>query len=413
MALTLSASVLLLSAGKTLLSSGLTWAVSTTSGWAAKKFLDHLTSDPNAKVTRADIFGVVQEMQVIQSTLNDLSDSLSNGIITIRLDSLNQPMAQIQAHYKTVADIIDTAYDVAEKNLTQEAHDQQMDGLQRRLDNRLQSCADYIPGWLTQIHNLLNANGERAFMRQLSQQAWNESPDLVAYYSRTKTVVLDYWVTVSKGIDLLQLAHGAANVKFNEGQRAIDRAIRQLQDQERNYVNFIGNETIHIAETVLLDPSKPVPFSLETNMETYLEAQDVGTTNTRLSVNRRDPVEWRMDPWPPVNPATFDPLRGWPVALNQPGQRGIACPGGRHGLALEPFARPTCTWSIKPREPGNHRFSFRFISGLVRQANNNYYMIVRPSNGAPGRIMSLLPTVHREDGNHFFWVRPMGLESIA
>ncbi|KAJ0129269.1 Uncharacterized protein HZ326_27630 [Fusarium oxysporum f. sp. albedinis] len=53
-------------------------------------------------------------------------------------------------------------------------------------------------------------------MRQLSQQAWNESPGLVAYYSRSKTVVLDYWITVSKGIDLLQIAHGAQGVRFDE-----------------------------------------------------------------------------------------------------------------------------------------------------------------------------------------------------
>ncbi|EXK83218.1 hypothetical protein FOQG_12570 [Fusarium oxysporum f. sp. raphani 54005] len=413
MAVTFTASLLLLSAGKALVSSGISWAISETGSWAAGRFLDHLTSDPNAKVTRADIYGVVREMQLIQSSLDDLTDTLSNGIISIRLDTLNQPMAQIQAHYKTVADILDTAYDIAERNLTESEHERQMGRLQQRLDDRLQACANNIPGWLTQIHNFLNANGERAFMRQLSQQAWNESPDLVAYYSRSKTVVLDYWITVSKGIDLLQIAHGAQGVRFDEGQRAIDRHIRQLLDQERNFVRFIGNETIRLAETILLDPSSPHPFFWEINQDTYAAAEDVGATQTRISVNTRNPVEWRMDPWPPVNLETFDPLRGYPVALNQVGQRGIMCPGGRHGLALEPFARPTCTWSIKPREPGNNRYSFKFISGLVRQANNGYYMITRPSAGVPGRIMSLLTRLHREDGSHFFYVKPQGLAATS
>ncbi|KAJ0129272.1 Uncharacterized protein HZ326_27633 [Fusarium oxysporum f. sp. albedinis] len=77
-------------------------------------------------------------------------------------------------------------------------------------------------------------------------------------------------------------------------------------------------------------------------------------------------------PWPPVNLETFDLLRGYPVALNQVGQRGIMCPGGRHGLALEPFARPTCTW-----------------------------------------IMSLLTRLHREDGSHFFYVKPQGLAATS
>ncbi|KAF5971496.1 hypothetical protein FBULB1_9221 [Fusarium bulbicola] len=396
MAVTFTASLLLLSAGKAPVSSGLSWAISETGSWAAGRFLDHLTSDPNAKVTRADIYGVVREMQLIQSSLDDLTDTLSNGIISIRLETLNQPIAQIQAHYKTVADILDTAYDIAERNLTE-----------------LQACADNIPGWLTQIHNFLNSNGKRAFMRQLSQQAWNESPDLVAYYSRSKTVVLDYWITVSKGIDLLQIAHGAQGVRFDEGQRVIDRHIRQMLDQERNFVRFIGNETIRLAETILIDPVSPHPFFWETNQDTYAAAEDVGATQTRISVNTRDPVEWRMDPWPPVNLETFDPLRGYPVALNQVGQRGIMCPGGRRGLALEPFARPTCTWPTKPREPGNNRYSFKFISGLVRQAYNGYYMITRPSTGVPGRIMSLLTRVHREDGSHFFYVKTQGLAATS
>ncbi|KAF5707037.1 hypothetical protein FGLOB1_7120 [Fusarium globosum] len=347
----------------------------------------------NAKVTIADIYGVVREMKLIQSSLDDLTDTLSNGIISIRLDTLNQPMAQIQAHYKTVADILDTAYDLAERNITDSERENWMSSLQQRLDIRLQACADSIPGWLTQNHNFLNANGEIAFMRQLSQQAWNESPDLVAYYSRSKTVVLDYWITVSKGIDLLQMAHGAQG--------------------ERNFARFIGSETIRLPETILLDPASPHPFFWETNQDTYAAAEDVGATQIRISVNTRTPVEWRMDPWPPVNLETFDPLRGCPVAINQVGQRGIVCPGGRHGLALEPFARPTCTWSIKPREPGNNRYSFKFISGLVRQANNGYYMITRPSAGVPGRIMSLLTRLHREDGSHFFYVKPQGFAATS
>src|SRR5688572_27729297 len=86
-------------------------------------------------------------MQLIQSTLDDLTDTLSNGIIQIRLDTLNQPRAQIQAHYKTVADIIDTACDIADRNLTEAEHERQMSRLQRRLDDRLQACAN-IPEWL-------------------------------------------------------------------------------------------------------------------------------------------------------------------------------------------------------------------------------------------------------------------------
>lgn len=142
----------------------------------------------------------------------------------------------------------------------------------------------------------------------------------------------------------MQIAHGAQGVRFDEGQRAIDRHIRQLLDQERNFARFIGNETIRLAETILLDPSSPHPFFWETNQDTYAAAEGVGATQTRISVNTRNPVEWRIDRWPPVNLETFDPLRGYPVALNQVGQRGIMYPGGRHGLALEPFARPTCTW---------------------------------------------------------------------
>ncbi|KAF9774466.1 hypothetical protein IL306_007544 [Fusarium sp. DS 682] len=202
---------------------------------------------------------------------------------------------------------------------------------------------------------------------------------------------------------------GGQNARFDEGQRAIDRSIRQLLDQEQNFVNSIGNETIKITETILVDPSGTLPFFWETNQDTYYAAEDVDATQTRISVNRRDPVEWRMDPWPLVNMETFDPLRGYPVAISQVGQRGIVCPGRRHGLALEPFNRHSCTWSIKPRHPGNNRYSFRFISGFARQANNNYYMITRPSAGVPGRIMSLFHRVHREDGSHLFYVKPQGI----
>ncbi|EXK28395.1 hypothetical protein FOXG_09914 [Fusarium oxysporum f. sp. lycopersici 4287] len=115
------------------------------------RFLDHLTSDPNAKVTRADIYGVVREMQLIQSSLDDLTDTLSNGIISILLDTLNQPMAQIQAHYKAVADILDTAYDIAERNLTELEHERQMGRLQQRLDSRHApiTSLDGLPRFIT------------------------------------------------------------------------------------------------------------------------------------------------------------------------------------------------------------------------------------------------------------------------
>lgn len=90
-------------------------------------------------------------MQLIQSSLDDLTDTLSNGIISIRLDTLNQPMAQIQAHYKTVADILDTAYDIAERNLTESEHERQMGRLQQRLDSRHApiTSLDGLPRFIT------------------------------------------------------------------------------------------------------------------------------------------------------------------------------------------------------------------------------------------------------------------------
>jgi hypothetical protein len=59
MAVTFTAGMLLFSAGKAIVSSGTSWAISETGSWAAGRFLDHLTSDSNAEVTRADIYGVV------------------------------------------------------------------------------------------------------------------------------------------------------------------------------------------------------------------------------------------------------------------------------------------------------------------------------------------------------------------
>lgn len=73
------------------------------------------------------------------------------------------------------------AFQLPERNLTDEDRVRQAQGLQKRLGNRLRACSNDVLGYLDQINDFLNKQGSNAFLQQAAQQALDQSDDFLGY----------------------------------------------------------------------------------------------------------------------------------------------------------------------------------------------------------------------------------------
>ncbi|KAJ9415162.1 hypothetical protein QL093DRAFT_2105726 [Fusarium oxysporum] len=111
----------------------------------------------------------------------DIANSTSDSLLQLRKDGLRIYITDIETYYSTIVDIMQEAFQLPDRNLTDADRVRQAQGLQKRLDNRLRACSNDVPGYLDQINDFLNEQGSNAFLQQAAQQALDQSDDFLGY----------------------------------------------------------------------------------------------------------------------------------------------------------------------------------------------------------------------------------------
>ncbi|KAH7466312.1 hypothetical protein FOMA001_g16561 [Fusarium oxysporum f. sp. matthiolae] len=105
----------------------------------------------------------------------------------LRKDGLRTYITDIETYYSTIVDIMQEAFQLPDRNVTDEDRVRQAQGLQKRLGNRLRACSNDVLGYLDQINDFLNEQGSNAFLQQAAQQALDQSDDFLGFkYSGCK-----------------------------------------------------------------------------------------------------------------------------------------------------------------------------------------------------------------------------------
>ncbi|KAF4419942.1 hypothetical protein FACUT_11383 [Fusarium acutatum] len=373
-------------------------------GWVFQEGLAAVTGGTDTGRIRQDITNVLTEVKQIQTSVTDLSSQLSDSLLQLRKDSLRTYITDIETYYSTIGDIMQEAFQLPEMNLTDAERVRQAQGLQKRLDNRLRACSNDVPGYLDQINDFLNERGSNAFLQQAAQQALDQSDDFLGYYSKTKVMALNYWVAYIKGISLLQMAHDTPQVNFEEGSFTIDRHKANVLAQEQNFKTTVGEATIALAEGVINDPTATQALIWRTATGTYIEAYNSLYMNYVASGITGPPQSsWVIKRSPSVIQEDFDPTQGYPILL-EPSDRAdypLCVGGSQYGLDTRwptSVIGDSCRWFIKPRSPGEARFSFRFLSSGAYK--NGSYIVDIPTDFT--RRLDDVDALHPEDGNQFF-----------
>ncbi|TVY75064.1 hypothetical protein Focb16_v004728 [Fusarium oxysporum f. sp. cubense] len=299
----------------------------------------------------------------------------------LRKDGLRTYITDIETYYSTIGDIMQEAFQLPDRNLTDADRVRQAQGLHKRLDNRLRACSNDVPGYLDQISNFLNEQGSNAFLQQTAQQALDQSDDFLGYYSKTKVMALNYWI-----ISLLQMAHDTPQVNFEEGSFTVDRHKANVLAQEQNFQGTVGQATIALAEGVINDPTDAQALIWRTAAGTYIEAYN--SPYMKPNVTQED----------------FDPMQGCPVLLEPSDRLGYPlCVGGsQYGLdtrwTTATLGESLCRWLIKPRSPGEARLSFRFLSSGAYKNGSDVVDIPTEFE----RRLDYADSLHGEDRNQFF-----------
>ncbi|PNP73539.1 hypothetical protein FNYG_13133 [Fusarium nygamai] len=399
---------LIASAASTLLVKFGTGLAGKAGGWVFQEGLAAVTGGgTDTGRIRQDIANVLAEVKQIQTSVTDLSSQLSDSLLQLRKDSLRTYITDIETYYSTIGDIMQEAFELPEKNITEAERLRQAQGLQKRLNNRLKACSNDVPGYLDQINDFLNERGSNAFFQQAAQQALDQSDDFLGYYSKTKVMALSYWVAYIKGISLLQMAHDTPQVNFEEGSFTIDRHKANVLAQEQNFKTTVGEATIALAEGVINDPNATKDLTWRTAAGTYIEAYNSPYINYVLSgIPGPRQSAWIIKHIPSVTKEEFDPTQGYPVLL-EPSDRDdypLCAGGSQYGLdtrwTTTTLGEYECRWFIKPRSPGEARFSFRFLSSEAY--NNGSYIVDNPA--IVPRTLNYVDALRPEDGNQFFSV---------
>ncbi|KAH7203189.1 hypothetical protein BKA60DRAFT_640782 [Fusarium oxysporum] len=216
---------------------------------------------------------------------------------------------------------------------------------------------------------------------------------------------LNYWITYIKGISLLQMAHDTPQVNFEECSFTINRHKANVLAQEQNFQDTVGEATIALAEGVINDPADAQALIWRTAAGTYIEAYNSPYMNFVSSSRPWPPrSSWIMKRSPNVTQEDFDPMQGCPVLLEPSDRLGYPlCVGAsQYGLdtrwTTATLGESLCRWLIKPRSPGEARFSFRFLSSGAYK--NGSYIVDIPTEFE--RRLDYADALRGEDGNQFF-----------
>ncbi|KAG4281864.1 hypothetical protein FPRO06_10768 [Fusarium proliferatum] len=335
-------------------------------GWVFDQGLASLDGGSDNDKIRPDIANVLTEVKQIETSVASLSNQLSDTLMQLRKDDLGTYVTDIETYYSTLGDIMQEAFDLPRKNLTDSVGVSQAQSLQSRLDDRLQASADDVPGYLDQINAFLNDASANSFLKQAAQQAFDESDDFLGYFTKTKVMALNFRVAYAKGISFLQMALDNPKVNFEEGSYTISRHNANFAAQEQNFEDTVGQESITLAEGIISNPLDTHDFIWTVQSGLYIEDAFSDYQNWIGSDAENPRSSWSMFNGPPITINQFDPTGSYPVVLiPTDNQYRMLCVGGQYGLQIQAqwpdkTVTPSCHWLIKPRYPGADRFSFKF-----------------------------------------------------
>ncbi|KAF4457111.1 hypothetical protein F53441_899 [Fusarium austroafricanum] len=157
--------------------------------WVFKQILHAASGGSDTDKIRRDICGTVKETRELKQAVDNLSQQLPAAILQLRSDNLRESLTKIETMYDTVSDLVETAISLPE-DITAVERDKRLKAIQTRLEDRLRMFFNDIPGILDRINDFLTEDGPRSFLRQATQQAFDNSDNFIAYYEKSKTSVL-------------------------------------------------------------------------------------------------------------------------------------------------------------------------------------------------------------------------------
>jgi hypothetical protein len=200
------------------------------------------------------------------------------------------------------------------------------------------------------------------------------------------------------------MAHDTPQVNFEEGSLTINRHKANVLAQEQNFKTTVGEATIALAEGVVNDPAATKALISRTASGNYVEAFADRFENLVFSNVRWPPQSsWVITRRPSVAQEDFNPIQGYPVLL-LPSDRvdyPLCAGGSSYGvdtMRLTSVVGDACRWYIKPRSPGEARFSFRFLTSWPHDDGD--YIVDISTDGT--RRLDKVDSLDLEDENHFF-----------
>ncbi|KZV73071.1 hypothetical protein PENSPDRAFT_575019 [Peniophora sp. CONT] len=348
--------------------------------WVFKKGLEAITGGSDLDKVRKDIAFIVDQVKDVKSAVDNLSNQLSDALLQLRSDHLKASLTKINTHWDTIADIVLTAFDLP-KELSADERATKLKHLQNRLVNRLQECANEVPGILDAIDSFLSETGGNAFLRQATQQALDGSTDFLGYYGKMKTLILGYWVVVVKGISLLQMAADSPDARFEEGAKTLERHRAKLLQQETVFITTVGENTIKLAELVLANPANDLAINFTDNQGRGFCRSHGMYGMIMIWVMAPSRKWWMYLDNPDALKTSFDVASSYPVRLWEDAtQHHLIFSGSQYEAVEEdpePQLKKLSRWYIKPLAPGSDRYSVQYDSIYAGKFFDRAFLVTR------------------------------------
>jgi hypothetical protein len=353
--------------------------LSAAGSYVVKQGTDYAFGTDTDKI-RKDIAAVSKEIAGVQLAISGLSDRLTDVLLQLRKDNLNQHCNNINTCYSSVMDLLETYFEHLQLPKDDKTKKGKIKDANVRIEELLLEVRSEIPKRLDQIHSFLSEAGQDSFLNVVAGRALVQSADFLAYYGKCKVLALGYWLCVAKGIALLELA-AKYNTKFVEGAKTIERQKTQLELQVKVFNSTVGESCVELAEAVFSNPKDRHAVKFTAKNGWYIRKSsmyanhDFAITGPSVKENRwfiqtRDTLE------------QFDLTIGKKYAIHLiegDTNSSIYMSGGQYGTYMDqgdPYNKIN-SWYIKPYQPGSGKFTIEFQSNYLGEVYNGQFVDVQ------------------------------------
>ncbi|KAF2420124.1 hypothetical protein EJ08DRAFT_683441 [Tothia fuscella] len=243
---------------------------------------------------------VLKGINEVKLAVEELSKKVDVVLYVLRDDAFQGILIEIDTIFISVHSNMIKAREYAKKK-GEPGTDKAVAHLQNELDGILKEGIAKIPNVLNKAHYYLGSSGKNSFVQQSVQHAFDESNNIIAYYSRAKTQAMRYWSYTIKGLVLLHMAEKTESVDWLGGSDLIKTFENQFREQEKLLRSTIGENTCELVEMFFTKPEwqRPVRFLVEWGI--VIEMHPLAHNQSELQAKG----DYKPFPWN-LNPARWD-----------------------------------------------------------------------------------------------------------